>query len=190
MAVASFMGSATSERHLDWLPPNFIDLFVRCGVVHAPDGSPIRGTGLSYLEMVRPWAVRGRGLAGVECDDWAADPAGTARHGLWVISSAYFVGNSTGPIAGGAIAATIGINWVFAVTGALLAVNFLWGLGTRCRRLRISRIAELEPAAVRMHPVSASSVSVNRRERTMKRTPSAASSEKLSPPSATRSIVN
>jgi DHA1 family multidrug resistance protein-like MFS transporter len=43
-----------------------------------------------------------------------------------VISSAYFVGNSTGPIAGGAIAATVGINWVFAVTGALLAVNFLW----------------------------------------------------------------
>jgi DHA1 family multidrug resistance protein-like MFS transporter len=43
-----------------------------------------------------------------------------------VISSAYFVGNSTGPIAGGAIAATIGINWVFAVTGMLLAVNFLW----------------------------------------------------------------
>jgi predicted MFS family arabinose efflux permease len=36
------------------------------------------------------------------------------------------VGNSTGPIAGGAIAATIGINWVFAVTGMLLAVNFLW----------------------------------------------------------------
>src|SRR5580704_10897488 len=43
-----------------------------------------------------------------------------------VISSAYFIGNSTGPIAGGAIAATVGINWVFAVTGALLAVNFLW----------------------------------------------------------------
>jgi hypothetical protein len=40
-----------------------------------------------------------------------------------VISSAYFVGNSTGPIAGGAIAATIGINWVFAVTGMLLAVD-------------------------------------------------------------------
>jgi DHA1 family multidrug resistance protein-like MFS transporter len=43
-----------------------------------------------------------------------------------VISSAYFVGNSTGPIVGGAIAATIGLNWVFAVTGMLLAVNFLW----------------------------------------------------------------
>jgi MFS transporter, DHA1 family, multidrug resistance protein len=43
-----------------------------------------------------------------------------------VISSAYFIGNSAGPVAGGAIAATVGINWVFAVTGALLAVNFVW----------------------------------------------------------------
>jgi MFS transporter, DHA1 family, multidrug resistance protein len=43
-----------------------------------------------------------------------------------VISSAYFVGNSTGPIVGGAIAATIGINYVFAVTGALLALNLAW----------------------------------------------------------------
>ena len=43
-----------------------------------------------------------------------------------VISSAYFVGNTLGPLAGGAIAATVGIDWVFAVTGALLALNFLW----------------------------------------------------------------
>jgi DHA1 family multidrug resistance protein-like MFS transporter len=43
-----------------------------------------------------------------------------------VISSAYFIGNTAGPVAGGAIAATVGINWVFAVTGALLAVNFAW----------------------------------------------------------------
>ena len=51
-----------------------------------------------------------------------------ARRGMayGVISSAYFVGNTTGPLAGGAIAATVGINWVFAVTGALLALNFLW----------------------------------------------------------------
>lgn len=51
-----------------------------------------------------------------------------ARRGMayGVISSAYFVGNTTGPLAGGAIAATIGINWVFAVTGALIALNFLW----------------------------------------------------------------
>jgi DHA1 family multidrug resistance protein-like MFS transporter len=43
-----------------------------------------------------------------------------------VISSAYFIGNTAGPLAGGAIAATIGINWVFAVTGALIAANFVW----------------------------------------------------------------
>ncbi len=43
-----------------------------------------------------------------------------------VISSAYFIGNTVGPLAGGAIAATVGIRWVFAVTGALIAMNFLW----------------------------------------------------------------
>ena len=43
-----------------------------------------------------------------------------------VISSAYFIGNTMGPLAGGAIAATIGIKWVFAVTGALIIANFLW----------------------------------------------------------------
>ena len=43
-----------------------------------------------------------------------------------VISSAYFIGNTAGPLAGGAIAATVGINWVFAVTAALIAANFVW----------------------------------------------------------------
>jgi MFS transporter, DHA1 family, multidrug resistance protein len=43
-----------------------------------------------------------------------------------VISSAYFVGNTAGPLSGGGIAATVGIRWVFAVTGALIALNFLW----------------------------------------------------------------
>jgi DHA1 family multidrug resistance protein-like MFS transporter len=43
-----------------------------------------------------------------------------------VISSAYFIGNTTGPLAGGAIAATVGIHWVFAVTGLLLVLNFVW----------------------------------------------------------------
>jgi DHA1 family multidrug resistance protein-like MFS transporter len=43
-----------------------------------------------------------------------------------VISSAYFIGNTAGPVTGGAIAATVGINWVFAVTGALLVANFVW----------------------------------------------------------------
>lgn len=41
-------------------------------------------------------------------------------------SSAYFVGNTLGPLTGGAIAATAGIHWVFAVTAVLLALNFVW----------------------------------------------------------------
>jgi DHA1 family multidrug resistance protein-like MFS transporter len=43
-----------------------------------------------------------------------------------VIASAYFVGNTLGPVSGGAIAATAGIAWVFAVTGLLIALNFAW----------------------------------------------------------------
>ncbi len=43
-----------------------------------------------------------------------------------VISSAYFVGNSLGPISGGAVAATAGIHWVFAMTAALLTLNLVW----------------------------------------------------------------
>ena len=43
-----------------------------------------------------------------------------------MIASANFLGNSAGPLAGGAIAASVRINSVFAVTGTLLAANFLW----------------------------------------------------------------
>jgi DHA1 family multidrug resistance protein-like MFS transporter len=43
-----------------------------------------------------------------------------------VISSAYFVGNTLGPITGGVVAATAGIAWVFAVTAAMLVVNAAW----------------------------------------------------------------
>jgi DHA1 family multidrug resistance protein-like MFS transporter len=43
-----------------------------------------------------------------------------------VISSAYFVGNTTGPITGGVVAAFAGINWVFAVTAAMLVANAVW----------------------------------------------------------------
>src|ERR1700722_5543207 len=45
-----------------------------------------------------------------------------------VISSAYFIGNTMGPLAGGGIAAAggIGWGWVLAVRGLLLAVNFVW----------------------------------------------------------------
>ena len=43
-----------------------------------------------------------------------------------MVSSAYFVGNTLGPLTGGLVAATIGINWVFAVTAALLCANLVW----------------------------------------------------------------
>lgn len=43
-----------------------------------------------------------------------------------VISSAYFVGNTIGPVTGGVVAATAGLNWVFAVTAAVLVANLAW----------------------------------------------------------------
>jgi DHA1 family multidrug resistance protein-like MFS transporter len=54
-----------------------------------------------------------------------ADPA---QRGLvyGMTSSAYFLGNTLGPLMGGAVAATVGINWVFAVTATLLTVNLVW----------------------------------------------------------------
>lgn len=41
-------------------------------------------------------------------------------------SSAMFLGNSLGPLSGGAVAATLGLNWVFLVTAAVLFANLLW----------------------------------------------------------------
>ncbi len=51
-----------------------------------------------------------------------------AQRGLTygVIASAYFLGNTLGPLTGGAVAATVGINWVFAVTAAILLMNLTW----------------------------------------------------------------
>jgi DHA1 family multidrug resistance protein-like MFS transporter len=43
-----------------------------------------------------------------------------------MVSSAYFVGNTLGPLTGGVVAATIGIRYVFAVTAALLLLNLVW----------------------------------------------------------------
>jgi MFS transporter, DHA1 family, multidrug resistance protein len=43
-----------------------------------------------------------------------------------MVSSAYFVGNTLGPLTGGTIAATIGIRFVFVVTAALLLINLVW----------------------------------------------------------------
>jgi MFS transporter, DHA1 family, multidrug resistance protein len=41
-------------------------------------------------------------------------------------SSAMFLGNSLGPLTGGAIAASLGLRWVFIVTAGLLLVNLVW----------------------------------------------------------------
>lgn len=43
-----------------------------------------------------------------------------------MVSSAYFVGNTLGPLTGGLVAATVGIRYVFAVTAALLVLNLVW----------------------------------------------------------------
>ena len=41
-------------------------------------------------------------------------------------SSATFLGNSLGPLTGGAIAASFGLRWVFLITAGLLLANFVW----------------------------------------------------------------
>jgi MFS transporter, DHA1 family, multidrug resistance protein len=41
-------------------------------------------------------------------------------------ASATFLGNSLGPLTGGAIAASFGLRWVFLVTTVLLFVNLIW----------------------------------------------------------------
>jgi MFS transporter, DHA1 family, multidrug resistance protein len=41
-------------------------------------------------------------------------------------ASATFLGNSLGPLTGGAIAASFGLRWVFLITGALLLANLIW----------------------------------------------------------------
>jgi DHA1 family multidrug resistance protein-like MFS transporter len=54
--------------------------------------------------------------------------ANPAQRGLvyGMTSSAYFMGNTLGPLMGGSVAATFGINWVFAVTATLLMANLVW----------------------------------------------------------------
>ena len=37
-----------------------------------------------------------------------------------------FLGNSMGPLTGGAVAAALGLRWVFLVTAAVLLANLLW----------------------------------------------------------------
>ena len=41
-------------------------------------------------------------------------------------SSAMFLGNSLGPLMGGAIAASFGLRWVFLLTAAVMAANLVW----------------------------------------------------------------
>jgi len=41
-------------------------------------------------------------------------------------ASAMFLGNSMGPLTGGAVAATFGLRWVFLVTAAVLLANLVW----------------------------------------------------------------
>ena len=41
-------------------------------------------------------------------------------------ASATFLGNSLGPLTGGAVAAALGLRWVFLVTAGLLLANLVW----------------------------------------------------------------
>jgi MFS transporter, DHA1 family, multidrug resistance protein len=43
-----------------------------------------------------------------------------------ITASAMFLGNSMGPLTGGAVAAAFGLRWVFLVTAAVLLANLLW----------------------------------------------------------------
>ena len=54
--------------------------------------------------------------------------AGPAQRGavFGLSASATFLGNSLGPITGGAVAAAFGLHWVFLVTAALLFGSLLW----------------------------------------------------------------
>lgn len=53
-------------------------------------------------------------------------PAGDRGTVYGVTASAMFLGQSLGPLSGGAIAATLGLHWVFLVTAILLAANLAW----------------------------------------------------------------
>ena len=43
-----------------------------------------------------------------------------------ITSSAMFLGNSLGPLSGGAVAAAFGLSWVFLVTAVVLVANLIW----------------------------------------------------------------
>ncbi len=53
-------------------------------------------------------------------------PAGDRGTVYGITASAMFLGQSLGPLSGGAIAATLGLRWVFLVTALLLTANLVW----------------------------------------------------------------
>jgi DHA1 family multidrug resistance protein-like MFS transporter len=53
-------------------------------------------------------------------------PPGDRGTVFGVTASAMFIGQSLGPLSGGAIAATLGLHWVFLVTATLLSANLVW----------------------------------------------------------------
>jgi DHA1 family multidrug resistance protein-like MFS transporter len=68
-------------------------------------------------------------------------PAGDRGTVYGVTASAMFLGQSLGPLSGGAIAATLGLRWVFLVTAILLACNLVWVW---------AKVPELKGAAARI----------------------------------------
>lgn len=53
-------------------------------------------------------------------------PPGDRSMVYGITASAMFLGQSLGPLSGGAIAATLGLPWVFLVTALLLTANLVW----------------------------------------------------------------
>ena len=53
-------------------------------------------------------------------------PAGDRGTVYGITAAAMFLGQSLGPLSGGAIAATLGLRWVFLVTAILLTANLVW----------------------------------------------------------------
>lgn len=54
-------------------------------------------------------------------------------------ASAYFLGNSLGPLTGGAVGASFGLRWVFLVTAVLLFINLAWVFLTVPERVSIEQ---------------------------------------------------
>ena len=70
-------------------------------------------------QCVPPPGLCGEGLA---CNSSRAER--DAVYGM--TSSAMFLGNSLGPLLGGAIAASFGLHWVFLMTAIVMTANLFW----------------------------------------------------------------